>query len=86
MEQDIEIQRKRLIFRSLHRGTKEMDHLLGKFAENKIPIMGDAELDNYEIFLEEADPDLYNWITKKHPVPEEKQTQILKEITEFHGF
>lgn len=86
MTSAIEIQRKKLIYRSLHRGTKEMDRLLGGFAESEVPNMGDDELDAYESLMEEPDPDLYYWITGQREVPTEKQTDILSRIIEFHGF
>lgn len=67
---DIENLRKKLIFRSEHRGTKEMDLLLGSFARRYVPDFSDAELYEYEDLLKENDPNLYNWITEKEEPPE----------------
>lgn len=61
--------RKRLIFRSEHRGTKEMDLLLGSFAKKHVPDFNEVELAEYEALLEENDPDLYNWITERERPP-----------------
>lgn len=51
--------RKRLLFRCWHRGTREMDLILGRFADAEIGNLSDAELDELEQLLEVNDPDLY---------------------------
>lgn len=61
--------RKRLIFRSEHRGTKEMDLLMGSFARKYVPEFTAAEIAQYEDLLQNNDPDLYNWITGKEEAP-----------------
>ena len=86
MSEPIEIQRKKLIYRSLHRGTKEMDCLLGKFAQSELPSMSADELDQYAQIMEEEDPNLYNWITKQQDVPLDKQSNMLDRIKSFHNF
>lgn len=68
---DLSPRRKRLIFRSDHRGTKEMDLLLGSFARKHIATMDEALVDRFEVLLELSDPDLYNWITGQEPTPPE---------------
>ncbi|MGH6916010.1 MAG: succinate dehydrogenase assembly factor 2, partial [Geminicoccales bacterium] len=54
--------RKRLRYRAWHRGTKEMDLLLGRFADAQLAGMTPAQLDAFEALLCESDPDLYDWI------------------------
>ena len=66
---EIENRRKRLIFRSWHRGTKEMDLLLGSFADRYVSGFSVDELQLYEDVLELSDPDLYNWITGQEAAP-----------------
>ena len=51
--------RKRLLFRCWHRGTKEMDLILGRFADAEIAALSDAELTKLEALIEFPDPDLY---------------------------
>lgn len=53
----------RLRFRSWHRGTREMDLLLGSFADAQLAGLSSLELDQYEALLEMSDPDLYRWMT-----------------------
>lgn len=67
--EELENMRKRLIFRSEHRGTKEMDLLLGSFAKRYVPEFNVTELQEYEQLLVENDPDLYNWITGQEQAP-----------------
>lgn len=67
--EQIENKRKRLIFRAGHRGTKEMDLLLGGFALAHVPGFNEAELEAFEELLTENDPDLYNWITGTENAP-----------------
>jgi antitoxin CptB len=69
-DQNIEIRRKRLKFRSWHRGIKEADILLGSFADKFLEKMNQKQLDDYENLLREADADLVAWITgDKIPPP-----------------
>jgi antitoxin CptB len=63
MLDDLENKRKRLIFRAGHRGTKEMDLLMGGFALRHVPGFDEGELTAFEDLLTQNDPDLYNWIT-----------------------
>ena len=63
--------RKRLLFRCWHRGTREMDLVLGRFADAEIGNLSDDELSQLERLIEEPDPDLYAAITgDKEPSPE----------------
>lgn len=51
--------RKRILFRCWHRGTREMDLVLGRFADAEIATLSDAELDELERLIEVNDHDLY---------------------------
>ena len=51
--------RKRLLFRCWHRGTREMDLILGRFADAEIVALTDLELTDLESLIEVPDPDLY---------------------------
>ena len=62
---------KRLAMRSMRRGIKEMDLFLSDFASRELSTMSDAELDHYEIFMEEADLDLYQWISGQTEAPDQ---------------
>ena len=49
--------RKQLIFRSWHRGTREMDILLGSFADEHVPKMDEEQLTEFQSILEISDPE-----------------------------
>jgi antitoxin CptB len=55
--------RKRLLFRCWHRGTREMDLILGRFADAEIAGLADSELAELELLIEVPDPDLYAALT-----------------------
>jgi len=70
--------RKRLRFRSWHRGTREMDLLMGSFADAHVMGFGPAELDAYEAMLELSDPDLYDWYAGREPVPADADGPVMR--------
>lgn len=76
MTEALENRRKRLIFRSWHRGTREMDLLMGSFADKHVPDMDDSAIEAYEELLSVPDPDLYDWYIGK-PVPADETNAIL---------
>lgn len=72
--------RKKLIFRSGHRGTKEMDLLMGSFALENVPSFNEEELKIYEDLLQENDPNLYNWIIGKEDAPANIQSDVFTRL------
>lgn len=83
--ESLENRRKRLKFRAWHRGTREMDLLLGSFADKYVFDFTDSQLDQFEAVLECSDPDLYNWITGKETPPEADKSGVLALLLE-HRF
>lgn len=61
--------RKRLLFRCWHRGTREMDLILGRFADAEIATLADGELVELERLMEVPDPDLYAALIGDTPPP-----------------
>jgi antitoxin CptB len=78
--EDIQTRRKRLIYRSWHRGTREMDLILGTFADKNAVGFSKAELDEYEALLQLQDPDLYNWITGAEIVPANVDSPLFQKL------
>jgi antitoxin CptB len=58
----LEIRRKRALYRASHRGTKELDLILGRYASARVPGMDEARLTAFEQFLALPDPDIDLWI------------------------
>ncbi|HUZ71656.1 MAG TPA: succinate dehydrogenase assembly factor 2 [Stellaceae bacterium] len=80
MSEALEIRRKRLLFRSWHRGTREADLLLGPFAEQHLMALTPHQLDRYEALLQENDATLYDWITGRVPPTEAQDSDVLRLI------
>ncbi|MFD0980899.1 succinate dehydrogenase assembly factor 2 [Tropicimonas aquimaris] len=61
---------KRLRMRSWRRGIKEMDLVLGRFSDDQLASLSEADLETYDALLHENDQDMLRWITGQDPVPE----------------
>ncbi len=81
----IETRRRRALFRATHRGTKEMDWMLGKYAEAHLSGMDGAMLDEFEQLLSIADPDLNNWIITPDLIENRAFGPLISAIRTFHG-
>ncbi len=79
-EESLENTRKRLIFRSWHRGTREMDLIMGSFADSHVPGFSVAELDLYEALLHNPDPDIYDWIIGQKIPPANVMNPVLERL------
>ena len=78
-----EIRRKRLKFRAWHRGMKEVDLVLGPFADAHIDAMGHEELDTFELLLSVPDNDLYDWLCERSTPPDRYRTKLYEQIHNF---
>ena len=78
-----DIRRKRLAFRSWHRGTRESDLILGRFADAHLAGFDHRQLDLYEALLECADADLFDWITGRAPPPPEHDHDVTRLLLLF---
>ncbi len=76
-KESLEIQRKRLRYRSWHRGTREMDLLIGSFADRFLPEFDAEQLARFEDLLRESDPSLYAWISGADTPPEELRHDVM---------
>ena len=72
--------RKRLLFRCWHRGTREMDLILGRFADAEIATLSDSELTTLEHLIELPDPDLYAALTGDKPLAPEYASALYDRI------
>jgi len=80
---ELERTRKRLRFRSWHRGTKEMDILLGNFADRHLAGFSPAQLDRYDTLLQNSDPDLYGWISGRDALPAAYDHDVMSLLRNF---
>ncbi len=79
----LDSRRKRLLFRSLRRGTKESDLLIGGFAKTSLEAMNEAQLDRFEALLERSDPEILAWVIGQAPVPAAYDTDVMAMLTAF---
>ncbi|MFY9958601.1 succinate dehydrogenase assembly factor 2 [Bradyrhizobium sp.] len=79
--------RKRLLFRCWHRGTREMDLILGRFADSEIADLSNDELAEFERLIEVPDPDLYAalTLTGDQPLGAEYDTALFLRIKAFRA-
>ncbi len=77
---ELDARRRRAIFRSWHRGMREMDLILGKFADEHVFGLNEADLAQYEALLEVPDGEFLKWLTGERPVPEENDTPLFRTI------
>ena len=82
-ELDLETRRKRLLYRSVYRGNKENDILLGQFARAHIAEFDSAELDQYERLLAAGDNEIFDWVSGQAEIPPEVDSAVLRRLKAF---
>ena len=83
MNDDRENRLRRLRLRSWRRGIREMDLILGPFADAALGELDAAGLDAYERLMEEPDWDLYAWVTGG-AAPPDAHAPLIRRIALFH--
>lgn len=85
MTDDLDVRRRRAAFRATHRGTKELDALIGRYASARLPLLEGEGLSVFEQFLAVADPTLQNWIFGKEAIEGSAFANLVRDIRSFHG-
>ena len=81
---DLDPRCRKILFRAWHRGLREMDLIMGGFADAHLATLNSHELDGFEVLIEQADRDLLHWILDEADIPTEFDTPLLKAIREHH--
>lgn len=76
--------KKRLIYRAEHRGTKEMDWLVGRFVRSDIASFDDETIAQIEALLEEPDRELECWIMRRDSDIKPEFAALIEQIQKFH--
>lgn len=76
--------RRRLKFRCWHRGMREVDLLLGRFADVTVDGMDDAGLAEFEALLDLPDPEILAWVTGGADVPADVENNLIRQLIAFH--
>lgn len=77
---DEENLKRKIIYKSLKRGIRENDILLGNFTRENLAKMSLIEMKIYDDFLNENDIDIFNWISKDKKLPEEYNFKFMKSL------
>jgi len=75
--------RRRLLFQSRHRGVKELDLILGPFAERYLPDFSAEQVRQFAVLLAEPDPDIYDWLVGRAPLPARLQNTVTRSLLDF---
>jgi antitoxin CptB len=75
--------RKKLKFRAWRRGFREIDLILGGFADRHIATLDEIALDDFERLLDAPDQEVYEWVTEQAPAPRDHDTPVLASIRAF---
>ncbi|MGX1788924.1 FAD assembly factor SdhE [Bosea sp. NPDC055332] len=81
---DLDPRRRKILFRAWHRGMREMDLIMGRFADAEIGNLSEAELDEFERLIEVLDRDLLSWVTGEAQVPENYDSDVFRRLKAFH--
>jgi antitoxin CptB len=83
-DDELAVRRRKLKFRSWHRGMREMDLIMGRFADACVDAMEPAELDDYERLMEVPDPELFGWVLSDDSPPADLDSPMLRRLRTFH--
>ena len=76
--------RRKLSFRAWHRGMREVDLIMGQFADAVLAQLTEAELDEFERLIEVPDGDLLAWVTGEAQLPADFDTALFRRLREFN--
>jgi len=76
--------RRKLLFRSWHRGMREMDLIMGRFADFALAELSETELADFERLIELPDRELLAWVTGEAAVPPDVDTVVFRRMRDFH--
>jgi antitoxin CptB len=81
---DLDPRRRRILFRCWHRGLREMDLIMGQFADQHIGDLPAGELDEFEKLIEVPDRDLLMWMTGETQTPSNYDCAVFRKLKAFH--
>ena len=81
----LDVRRRKLLFRAWRRGVREMDLIVGRFADVHIDKFDEAALDDFERLIEAPNADLYAWVVGADDMPADYDTAVLRQLRCFHS-
>jgi antitoxin CptB len=85
MTDDLDLRRRRASYRAHHRGTKELDLLIGRYADAHLAALSVESLGRFERFLAIPDPTLQDWIFSSSGAGGVEFEDLVADIRVFHG-
>jgi len=80
----LDLRRRKALYHAWHRGTREMDLVLGRFADAEIHALTDDEMSTFELLMEAPDRDLFSWMTGSAETPGNYDTPVFRRIRSFY--
>jgi antitoxin CptB len=80
----LDARRRRILFRAWHRGLREMDLIMGRFADATIDRLSEGELDEFERLMQAPDPDVYDCIAGNAAPSAAYDGPLLRRLRDFH--
>jgi antitoxin CptB len=80
---DLDPRRRRILVRAWRRGIREMDLVIGGFADAEIAGLNDTELDELEELMAEEDADIFRWVTGEAEIPVKFRTALFDRMRSY---
>jgi antitoxin CptB len=81
----LDLRRRKLLFRAWHRGLREVDLILGRFADTTIEHLSEAELNEFETLMNVPDGELLAWLTGEGAVPASHDGPLFRRLRDFRA-
>ena len=82
---ELGMRRRRALWRGTHRGSKEMDFLLGRFAAQAVDGMNAGEITVFERLIDVPDPTIENCVIEGASLGEHDLDELIGRLRRFHG-
>lgn len=84
-DDSLAMRKRRLRFRVWHRGLREVDLLLGRFADARLDDLNDDQMTEFENLLDIPDREVLAWAIGEEPIPDVHNTELMQSIIAFYG-
>lgn len=81
----LDLRLRKLKFRLWHRGIREMDLVMGGFADAELMNLSEAELTEVEGWLDIPDQQMFAWVNGSETPPADLDTPLFRKLRTFHG-
>ena len=79
----LDLRRRKILFRAWHRGIREMDLIMGGFADRSIEQLSEAELGEFEQLMELPDAQVLAWLTGEADLPAAYDSALFRRLRDF---